>query len=51
MGLQNRAISPDDFSPRVGVMSRYALSDSLLGAGRYYRLLSFANVNTLIPGA
>jgi len=50
MGLQNRAISPDDFSPRVGVMSRYAITDSLLGAGRYYRLIPFMNVNKLIPG-
>ena len=50
MGLQNRAISPDDFSPRVGVMSRYAVTDSLLGAGRYYRLIPFMNVNKLIPG-
>ncbi len=51
MGLQNRAISPDDFSPRIGVMSRYAITDSLLGAGRYYRLIPFMNVNRLIPGA
>ncbi len=51
MGLQNRAISPDDFSPRIGVMSRYAITDSLLGAGRYYRLIPFMNVSKLIPGA
>ena len=51
MGLQNRAIPPDDFSPRVGVMSRYAITDSLLGAGRYYRLIPFMNVSKLIPGA
>lgn len=51
MGLQNRAISPDDFSPRVGVMSRYAITNSLLGAGRYYRLIPFMNVGNLIPGA
>lgn len=51
MGLQNRAISPDDFSPRVGVMSRYAITNSLLGAGRYYRLIPFMNVSNLIPGA
>jgi len=51
MGLQNRAISPDDFSPRVGVMSRYAITDSLLGAGRYYRLIPFGNVGSMIPAA
>lgn len=51
MGLTNRAIHPDDFTPRVGCMSRYAITDTLLGSGRYYRLLSFFNVNKLIPGA
>jgi len=51
MGLQNRAISPDDYSPRIGVMSRYAITNSLLGAGRYYRLIPFMNVSNLIPGA
>ncbi len=50
MGLQNRAISPDDFSPRIGVMSRYAITDSLLGAGRYYRLIPFVGIGRLIPG-
>lgn len=51
MGLTNRAISQDDFSPRVGVMSRYAIVTNLLGAGRYYRLIPFYNVNNLIAGA
>lgn len=51
MGLTNRAISPQDFSPRVGVMARYALTDNLLQAGRYYRLIPFYNVSKLIAGA
>lgn len=51
MGLTNRAIHPSDFTPRVGVMSRYAITDTLLGSGRYYRLIPFFNVNKLIPGA
>jgi hypothetical protein len=51
MGLSQRAISQDDFSPRIGVMSRYAITNSLLGAGRYYRLIPFVNVSKLIPGA
>ena len=51
MGLTNRAIHPDDFTPRIGVMSRYAITDTLLGSGRYYRLIPFFNVNKLIPGA
>jgi len=51
MGLTNRAIHPDDFTPRVGVMSRYAITDTLLGSGRYYRLIPYYNVQKLIPGA
>lgn len=51
MGLTNRAIHPNDFTPRIGVMSRYAITDTLLGSGRYYRLVPFFNVNKLIPGA
>ena len=50
MGLTNRAIHPEDFTPRIGVMSRYAITDSLLGAGRYYRLIPFYNVGSLIHG-
>jgi len=49
MGLMNRAIHPDDFSPRVGVMSRYAMTSNLLGAGRYYRVLQVQDLNTIIP--
>lgn len=51
MGLTMRAISPDDFAPRIGTMARYAITNSLLGAGRYYRLIPFYNVDKLIAGA
>ena len=51
MGLTMRAISPDDFSPRIGTLARYAITNTLLGAGRYYRLLPFYNVQKLIAGA
>jgi len=50
MGLTNRAIHPDDFTPRIGTMSRYAITDSLLGAGRYYRLIPFFNVDQIVHG-
>lgn len=50
-GLSNRAIDPTDFSPRIGVMSRYAITDSLLGSGRYYRLINFTNLSGLINGS
>ncbi len=36
-GLESRAVSAQNFSPRIGVMSRYAIVDNILGAGRYYR--------------
>jgi hypothetical protein len=50
-GLTNRAISPMDFSPRIGIMMRYALTDTLLNSGRYYRLIPFSNMNQLIATA
>lgn len=51
MGLTSKAIDPTDFSPRIGVMARYAITDTLLGSGRYYRLLPFTNVSQIIAGA
>lgn len=48
MGLMNRAVDPEDFSPRVGVMSRYAMTGNLLGAGRYYRKLNVTHLDQLI---
>jgi hypothetical protein len=49
--VMNRAIDDKDFSPRIGVLSRYAITDSLYGSGRYYRLINFSNTNLLIPTA
>ena len=47
MGVQSEATSPADFSPRVGVMSRLAFTDNLLGAGRYYRYGIVSNFDEL----
>ena len=47
-GLVSRAVAQEDFSPRIGVMSRYAITDSLLGSGRYYRLINFTNLTSII---
>ena len=47
-GLESRAIDPSDFSPRLGILSRYALTSSLLGTGRYYRQLNVSNLSYLI---
>lgn len=50
MGLE-RTKSEKDFSPRIGVIKRYAITDNLLGSGRYYRVLNFTNMGTIVPGA
>ena len=49
-GLTNRAIAQEDFSPRIGVMSRYAITDSLLGSGRYYRFAEIQGLEALLSG-
>lgn len=40
----------EDGSPRLIVKSRYAIVANLLGAGQFYRLVQFLNVNNLITG-
>jgi hypothetical protein len=40
----------EDGSPRLIVKSRYAIVANLLGAGQFYRLIHFANVNSVIAG-
>jgi hypothetical protein len=40
----------EDGSPRLIVKSRYAIVANLLGAGQFYRLVQFLNVNSLITG-
>jgi hypothetical protein len=47
IGMQSEAIDPQNFSPIFGLMSRYALTNSLLGAGRYYRQVNFMNLSTI----
>lgn len=50
IGLEAEAVTQEDFSPRLGVMSRYGLTSSLLGSGRYYRQINFVNLNLLTNG-
>lgn len=50
-GLTNRAIDPNTMAPRVQVRMRYAIVDSLLGVGRYYRLIPYGNLKTIVAGA
>lgn len=48
MGLESEAINPGNFSPNVGVMDRYAITNSLMGAGRYYRQINFINLSSIM---
>jgi hypothetical protein len=48
MGLFNRAMAQEDFSPRIGVMSRYAITSSLLGASRYYTKFTVSNLTDIL---
>ena len=47
-GLFNSAIDPYTFGKNIGVMSRYSVVDSLLGAGRYYRSIVVNNLATVL---
>ena len=48
-GVVNQAIDPNDFSPRVGIMSRYGFAHNMLGAENYYRLLKFEGLFAEAP--
>ena len=48
--LTLQATDPRDFSPRVGVMTRYAFADNMLGAENYYRLLRFEGLAARLNG-
>lgn len=50
LNVLNTAIDPDTFAPRVGVLSRYAFADNLLGAENYYRHLRFEGVGDVLGG-
>lgn len=34
-----RTIGPNDFSPRVGLLTRYGVVDNLFGASLYYHVI------------
>lgn len=48
MGLQAEATDPANFSTRVGVMSRMAITNSLMGSGRYYRQINFVGLSNIL---
>jgi len=49
-GVVNQAIDPNTFSPRIGIMTRYAFANNLLGADNYYRTLKFEGLDQKIAG-
>lgn len=47
-----RTIGPNDFSPRVGLMTRYGVVDNLFGANLYYHMIIVSGLGTsFVPGA
>jgi len=47
-GLYNAVQDQDNFGRRIGVMSRFAITDSLLGSGRYYRVATVTNLDKVL---
>lgn len=46
-----RTVGPNDFSPRVGLMTRYGVVDNLFGADLYYHLILVQGVGSgFVPG-
>jgi len=49
--LVQRTIGPNDFSPRVGLMTRYGVIDHIFGAALYYHLIIVSRLGTaFVPG-
>jgi hypothetical protein len=47
-----RTIGPNDFSPRVGLLTRYAVVDHLFGSGLFYHLIICKGLGDVFsPGA
>lgn len=47
-----RAFGPNDFAPRVGLMTRYGVVDNLFGAGLYYALIVVKGLGEdFVPGS
>lgn len=47
IGLESEAVNPNNFSPVVGIMSRYGITNSLMGSGRYYRQINMVGVSNI----
>jgi hypothetical protein len=50
--MVQRTIGPNDFSPRVGLLTRYGVVDNIFGANLYYHCVMVAGLGTsFVPGA
>jgi hypothetical protein len=50
--MVQRTIGPNDFTPRVGLMTRYGVVDHLFGADLYYHVIIVKNLGErFVPGA
>ena len=50
--MVQRTIGPNDFSPRVGLLTRYGVVDNIFGADLYYHVVIVKNLGTgFTPGA
>lgn len=46
-----RTIGPNDFAPRVGLLTRYGVVDNIFGADLYYHVIIVKNLGTsFVPG-
>ena len=49
--MVQRTIGPNDFAPRVGLMTRYGVIDHIFGANLYYHLIIVTGLGTsFVPG-
>jgi hypothetical protein len=49
--MVQRTIGPNDFAPRVGLLTRYGVVDNIFGANLYYHLVLVTNLGTAFtPG-
>ena len=50
--MVQRTIGPNDFAPRVGLLTRYGVVDNIFGANLYYHLILIKDLNkSFTPGA
>ena len=49
--MVQRTIGPNDFSPRVGLLTRYGVVDNIFGANLYYHVILLSGLGTAFtPG-